>query len=106
RAFLPVFRLASVWSPSWPLSKLAGGSIPPMTLVMLRLGIAALVMLAYLRLRGMRLPPMGRAWLPLLIMALIGNAIPYTMVMWSLQRVPSGLSSVFVGTMPVWTVLL
>lgn len=106
RHFLPVFLLSALWSTSWPLTKLAGASIPPMSLVAVRLGVAALCLLLYMRLRGLRLPPWGRAWVPLAILAVIGNALPYTMVVWAVQRVPSGLSSVFVGTMPVWTVLL
>jgi len=101
-----VVLLSVVWSASWPLIKFVGQSIPPVALVMGRMAIAAACLVPYLYLRGARLPALGPLWGPLLLIAIIGNALPYTLVAWGQRFVPSGLSAVLVGTMPIWTVLI
>ncbi|MEO8559640.1 MAG: EamA family transporter [Rhodospirillales bacterium] len=110
RPFLWVLLLSVVWSASWPLIKFVGHSVPPMALVIGRMAIAACCLVPYLYFSGSRLPAFGKnwgkIWGPLLIIAVIGNAAPYTLVAWGQQQVPSGLSAVLVGTMPVWTVLI
>lgn len=106
RPFLWVLLLSVVWSASWPLIKFVGHSVPPVALVIGRMAVAAACLIPYLYLSGSRLPPLGRLWGKLLIIAVIGNAMPYTLVAWGQQHVPSGLSAVLVGTMPVWTVLV
>ncbi len=106
RPLLWVLLLSVVWSLSWPLIKFAGQSVPPVAIVIARMAVAACCMVPYLYLSGSRLPPLGRLWGPLLIIALIGNALPYSLAAWGQQHVPSGLSAVLVGTMPVWTVLI
>jgi drug/metabolite transporter (DMT)-like permease len=106
RPILWVLLLSVVWSASWPLIKFVGHSIPPVTLVIGRMAIAAACLIPYLYLRGTTLPPLGRLWRQLLIIAIVGNALPYTMVAWAQLYVPSGLSAVLVGTMPFWTVLI
>jgi drug/metabolite transporter (DMT)-like permease len=106
RPFLWVLLLSVVWSASWPLIKFVGQSVPPVALVMGRMAVASCCLIPYLYFSGSRLPPLGRLWAPLLIIAVIGNALPYSLVAWGQQHVPSGLSAVLVGTMPVWTVLI
>jgi drug/metabolite transporter (DMT)-like permease len=110
RPFLWVLLLSVLWSLSWPLIKFAGESVPPVLLVIGRMAIAVVCLIPYLYLRGSRLPGFGagwrRVWGALLLIALIGNALPYTLVAWGQHYVASGLSAVLVGTMPVWTVLI
>jgi drug/metabolite transporter (DMT)-like permease len=106
RPLLLVLLLSLVWSLSWPLIKFAGASVPPVALVAGRMAVAVLCLVPWLYLNGSRLPRLSRIWLPLLIIAVIGSALPYTLVAWGQQYVASGLSAVLVGTMPVWTVLI
>ncbi len=110
RPFLWVLLLSVLWSLSWPLIKFAGQSVPPVALVIGRMAVAVACLVPYLYLRGSHLPRLGRGtmrvWLPLLLIALVGNAAPYTLVAWGQHYVASGLSAVLVGTMPVWTVLI
>ncbi|MGE0151852.1 MAG: DMT family transporter [Reyranellaceae bacterium] len=106
RAVALVLLLSVVWSLSWPLIKYATFYFDPVTIVAIRMAIAGVALAAFLRLSGKSLPWPPSTWLPLLPIAIVGNALPYSLVAYGQLHVPSGLSAVLVGTMPVWTVLL
>ena len=106
RAVLLVLLLSVVWSRSWPLIKYVTFYFGPVSIVVARMAIAGIALCLYMRLQGKALPWPPRTWLPLLPIAILGTALPYTLVAYGQLRVASGLSAVLVGTMPVWTVLL
>lgn len=106
RAIALVILLSVVWSLSWPLIKYTTFYFGPITIVVARMAIAGVVLALFLRISGKSLPWPPSTWLPLLPIAIIGNAVPYSLVAFGQLEVPSGLSAVLVGTMPVWTVLL
>lgn len=106
RAITLVLMLSVVWSLSWPLIKYATFYFGPVSIVVVRMAIAGVALALYLRVSGKSLPWPAAKWLPLLPIALIGNAIPYSLVGYGQLQVPSGVSAVLVGTMPIWTVLL
>lgn len=106
RALALVLLLSVVWSLSWPLIKYITAYVGPASIVVARMAIAGAALVVFLHLQGRRLPWPLAAWLPLVPIALFGNAIPYSLVAFGQLTVPSGLSAVLVGTMPVWTVLL
>jgi drug/metabolite transporter (DMT)-like permease len=106
RAIALVVLLSVVWSASWPLIKYATFFFGPITIVVLRMAIAGVALAIFLRIQGKGLPWPIATWLPLVPIAIVGNALPYSLVAYGQLEVPSGLSAVLVGTMPVWTVLI
>jgi drug/metabolite transporter (DMT)-like permease len=106
RAVALVMLLSVIWSLSWPLIKYATFFFGPLTIVVVRMAIAGVALAIFLRVQGKSLPWPPATWLPLLPIAIFGNALPYSLVAYGQLEVPSGLSAVLVGTMPVWTVLL
>lgn len=106
RAVAMVVLLSIVWSLSWPLIKYATFYFGPVSIVVVRMAIAGGALAIFLRINGKSLPWPPATWLPLLPIAIVGNALPYSLVAYGQLEVPSGLSAVLVGTMPVWTVLL
>jgi len=57
--------LATLWGGSYTFIKLGVATIPPITLIAARTAIAGLLLLAVLRLRGIKMPgiaPRGGAW--------------------------------------------
>jgi drug/metabolite transporter (DMT)-like permease len=71
-----------------------------------RIGIAALVLVAIVYALGRRLPPPGRAWLPFMVIAVIGNAIPFYLITWGQQVVESALAGILMAVMPLATIVL
>lgn len=98
--------LAGVWGVGFVFIDLTLDTIPPATLVALRLFIAASVLTIVMRIRGLRLPRTLAAWRPFFVMGLVGNAVPFLLISWGQLRVDSGVAGVLMGVMPLATVLL
>lgn len=98
--------LSSMWGLSFLFIKVSVDQLSPMWVVAGRTGVGALVLLVILRLRGRWLPPPGRAWLHLLVLATIGNAVPWGLVAYAQRSLPSGLTAVVNSLVPVSTLVV
>jgi drug/metabolite transporter (DMT)-like permease len=58
------------------------------------------------RARGLRLPTSRRVWSHYLLMGVVGNAVPFTLIAWGQIRVDVGLAGIMMGVMPLMTLLL
>ena len=88
------------------LNEIALRDLAPSALVAGRIGIAALALYAIMRAKGLRLPPLGRAWLPMLVMAVLGNALPFHLIAWAQQYIDSSLAGVLMAVMPLFVLTL
>ncbi|MFN8526878.1 MAG: DMT family transporter [Chloroflexota bacterium] len=98
--------LATVWGGSFFFGKLALAELPPLSLAATRVGLAAAALAMLLRSRGESLPANPRAWLPYLGMAVLNNAIPFTLIFWGQTQITAGLASILNATTPIFTVLV
>jgi len=107
---------ASEWATLLALSVLWGGSffftaivvkeLPPLTIVALRVGIAALMLYAVLRLLGLDLPRDRKVWRAFFGMGLLNNVIPFCLIVWGQTHIASGLAAILNATTPLWTVVV
>jgi drug/metabolite transporter (DMT)-like permease len=104
--FLWLLLLAALWGPSFLFIKLAVEDIPPLTLVLGRVGIAAILLNLILRSQGRRLPKFGPIWKHVAFMALVHNAVPFALYNWSEQYIDSALAAIFNGVTPLFTIIL
>ncbi|KAA3654360.1 MAG: EamA family transporter [Chloroflexi bacterium] len=104
--FLMLVLLAGLWGPSFLFIKVAVETIPPITLVAGRVGIAAVLLLIYLYAQGGRLPREWAVWRHLAIIAMVHNAIPFMLFSWSEQYIDSAIASILNGTTPLFTIVL
>lgn len=95
--------LSVLWGGSFFFVAVAVAEVPPLTLVALRVGIAAALLWASLPLLRIAPPP---AWGAIAIMAVLNNAVPFTLIVWAQQTLPSGLAAILNATTPLWTVLV
>lgn len=98
--------LAALWGSSFFLTELALTTLPPFTIVLARVGVAAFALLIVLQAVGMRLPRDPALWAAFLAMGALNNLIPYSLIVWGQTQIPSGLASILNATTPLWTVLL
>jgi drug/metabolite transporter (DMT)-like permease len=98
--------LSALWGGSFVFTGMALAELPPLTLVALRVGLAAMVL--HLAVAALGLPlPRGRAvWLAFAGMGLRNNAIPFCLIAWSQTEIPSGLAAILNATTPLATVIV
>ena len=94
--------LAALWGSSYLLIKIAVASIPPITLIALRVSIAAVFLLIVMRCQGARFPTDRSMWRMLLIQSFFNSIAPWTLLAWGQQHVDSGLAGVLNSTSPIF----
>jgi drug/metabolite transporter (DMT)-like permease len=98
--------LSVLWGGSFFFIEIALGSVAPLTLVLIRVGLAAAALWAFLLVRGKRLAmPPGAAG-AFLLLALLNNVIPFAMFAFAQQAITGGLASILNATTPIWGVLV
>jgi drug/metabolite transporter (DMT)-like permease len=98
--------LALLWGSSFTWIKVAVETIPPATLTAGRIALAALILLAVVRLRGIALPSSPAIWLHLLVQSLVNLVLPFLLISWGEQHVSSGLASILTTTAPLFAFMI
>lgn len=98
--------LGLIWGTSYMFIKVAVREFAPATLVAIRLGLAALVLLPVVYLRGNRLPADVRTWSRLLLLGTVNAALPITLISWAELHITSAAASILNATTPLWSVVL
>ena len=98
--------LAAIWGGAFLFIGIAVKHVPPLTYVWLRLTIAAIAMWTYLKVRGQSLGLPRQVWSAILLLALLNNALPFTLFGWGQTHIASGLASILNATTPIWGVVV
>jgi drug/metabolite transporter (DMT)-like permease len=106
RDFLLLGVLSVLWGGSFFFVGVIGKELPPMTIVLARVAIAALLLLSLSGICQTKLPLTGRSWFPFLVMGLLNNVVPFSMITIGQQEISSGLASVLNATTPLFTLLV
>jgi drug/metabolite transporter (DMT)-like permease len=98
--------LSVLWGGSFFFTSVALKDLPPFTIVLLRVGGAALTLNLMLRLMGLRLPRGREVWLAFLGIGILNNVIPFSLIVWGQSHIPSGLAAILNATTPLSTVVV
>jgi len=98
--------LVALWGSNFMFIKLGVAAVPPATLVATRLVIGAVILIAVIRAMGYTCPPVGRAWLPYVVLAVVGNCMPFWFITWGQKSIDSALAGILMAIMPLTTMLL
>lgn len=98
--------LTALWGPSFLVIKIGLKDIPPLTLAAGRVTIAAVLLYVFMRVSGDRLPRDREFWKKFMIMGLLANAIPFSLLMIGETLATSALAAIFNGFTPVATALI
>lgn len=98
--------LSMLWGGSFFFNGAALRELPPLTLVLLRVALGAAILLPLLRMRGIGLPRGMPGWKPFVVVALLNNVIPFSLIVIGQTFIPSGLASILNATTPLFTVLV
>ncbi len=98
--------LSVLWGGSFFFAGVALEELPPFTIVVLRVGIAAVMLNILIRLVGQVMPRDRRVWRAFFGMGLLNNVIPFCLIVWGQTQIASGLAAILNATTPFFTVLL
>jgi len=98
--------LVALWGSNFMFIKLGVAEVPPATLVATRLVIGAVILVAVVRALGYTFPSIGRAWIPYVVLAVVGNCMPFWFITWGQTSIDSALAGILMAIMPLTTLLL
>jgi drug/metabolite transporter (DMT)-like permease len=98
--------MSLLWGSAFLLIEIGLRTIAPMTLVFLRMGIAAPFMLLALYMLQERLPTDRASWQQLIILGALNAAFPFILFFWGQQYLDSGYASILNATTPLWGVVV
>jgi len=106
RVWIWLLSLSVLWGGSFFFAKVAVGELEPLTVVFARVGLAALALNAILLARGVNPFRRGAPWTDYLMMGILNNALPFSLIFWAQTRIPSGVASILNATTPLFTLVV
>ncbi len=106
QTWLLLILLSILWGGSYFFVGAAVRELPPLTIVLARTSLGAALLLPLLKPMGGALPTSIADWMPFLVMGLLSNVIPFSLIVAGQTLIPSGLASVLNATTPLFTVLV
>ena len=106
RDWLMLVLLSILWGGSFFFTGVAVAELPPLTIVLVRVAVAAALLWCIVFISGIARPASLSEWIALLIMGLLNNVIPFTLIVWGQTYIESGLASIFNASTPLFGVLL
>jgi drug/metabolite transporter (DMT)-like permease len=97
--------LSIVWGGSFFFVGVAVEALPPLTIVALRVSLAAIALVAVVHFSGLRMPANPKIWVAFIFMGILNNVIPFTLIVWGQTHIASGLASILNATTPLFTIM-
>ncbi len=103
--WLIIAALSVMWGCAFFFLAVQLAALPPFTIVLLRVGGAALLLLGWAVVAGIKLPG-PKLWFAFVVLALLNNVIPFALYGFAQQTISSGLAGILNATTPLWGVLV
>ena len=104
RAWVELLALACIWGGSFLAFAIALRELDVFTIAAHRVVWAAVLLWIVALIRGWPLPP-PRLWFACLVMGILNNVIPFSLIAWGQIRVESGLASIYNSSTAIFGVL-
>ena len=98
--------LSLLWGASFLFVGIAVQELPVLTIIALRVSLAALVLWGIALFCGHQLPRGRKTWQAFLALGLLNNVIPFGLIVFGQQTIGAGLAAILNATTPLWTVLV
>ena len=98
--------LGMIWGGSFFFARVAVAYVPPATLVLLRVGIAAIALHIYIAGRFGIYATLKARWREFLLLGLVNNAVPHMLIFLGQTQIGAGLAAILNATTPIFTVLI
>ena len=98
--------LSVLWGGAFTLAGYAVEILPPVTVVVLRVALAAPVLWGVILCRGERMPTGTTVWGAFFLLGALNNALPFYLITWGQTRIDSGMAAVLNGATPLFGAVL
>ena len=98
--------LSLVWGGSFFFNGVAVAELPVLTIVLGRVGFAAMVLFVFMKWAGLVMPVGRQIWQAFFWMGFLNNVIPFRLIVWAQGYVTSGYASIINATTPLFAVLV
>ncbi|HEV2981981.1 MAG TPA: DMT family transporter [Solirubrobacteraceae bacterium] len=98
--------LSAIWGTSFLFIKVADRQLAPLQVVLARVALGAATVLVVLLMRRERLPTGKRTWGHLAFLAVVSNAVPFSLIAYGEQHISSVLAGLWNATTPLFTLLI
>ncbi len=98
--------LSVLWGGAYFFAGVAVKELPPLTVVLVRVFLAAVALLPLFRYFGHSLPRSFSGWLPFFGMGLLNNVLPFGFIFAGQTQITVGLSSIINAMTPLFTVVV
>jgi len=105
RAWAELLLLSLIWGASFLSIRIALNEIGPLTAVAHRTGWAMLILWAYVLGRRLAIPTDLRIWAAFVVMGLLNNVIPFSLMAWGQLYIETGLTSILNAATAIFGVI-
>ncbi|SFU12104.1 EamA-like transporter family protein [Pseudovibrio denitrificans] len=98
--------LGTLWGGAFFFAKIAVAALDPVTLVFLRVAIAATAMWCFLLVTRQSIPLTAKWIGSFLLLGFMNNVVPFSLIFWGQQYIASGLASVLNAFTPIFTMIV
>jgi drug/metabolite transporter (DMT)-like permease len=104
--WLMLIILSVLWGGSFFFMKLSLDELPIFSTVFSRVALASIALLLFLKFSGDVLPTGKSVWLTFFVMGFINNIVPFSLLIWGMTEIASGLAAILNATTPIFAILV
>lgn len=98
--------ISTVWGTTWLAIRIGLETVPPFLSAGIRCVVASVILYAIVRVRRLAIPLTPSAWKVYLSLGVLTIGIPFALIYWGQQYIPTGLSSILFGAFPFCVAVL
>ncbi len=98
--------LSLIWGATFLFGRIAIAELPPLTLTLARVAIAAIVLNIVLMFMSTNYRQTQTMWTNFAIMGVLNNIIPFGLIFYGQQEIGAGLASIINAMTPIWTLII
>lgn len=101
-----IIALSILWGGSFFFIGVAVQDLPTLTIVVARVGLAAIILIVLMRARTIPFSKDKSIWGAFLVMGFLNNAVPFLLIVWGQSHIASGVASILNATTPLFAVVI